>query len=98
MFYLSSTAATDNPCLIILRDKGYSLRVECCKENGESVCVYSAETCDRRFAAMNAPELLGLVTLWEHYGEEWKRTEPDILYEVIVNEDEIDDDDDDEKG
>ena len=92
MFYLSSTVATINPCLIILREKGYTLRIECSrKKSGESVCVYSAETSDRRFAGMSAEELLGLVTLWEHYGENWKRTEPDIWGEVIVNEDEDED-------
>jgi hypothetical protein len=36
-----------------------------------------------------------LVTLWEHFGEAWNRQTPDIMDEVIANEDE---DDGDEPG
>jgi len=88
MFSLGFTHGTHDPCLIVLRDKGYALRVTGGRQtDGEPHCVYVAEAEGRRFAATSGPELLGLVTLWEHFGEDWNRQTPDIMDEVIVNED-----------
>jgi hypothetical protein len=89
MFSLGFTSATHNPCLILLREKGYALQVSCGRRgNGDSFCNYVATAEGRRFSATSGAELLGLVTLWEHFGEGWNRQTPDIVDEVIVNEDE----------
>ena len=32
--------------------------------------------------AYSGPELLGLVDLWEHLGENWNQQKPDILGEL----------------
>lgn len=89
MFALSLTAATDNPALIVLREKGYTLRVSCSRRrDGSTSCSYVAVADGRRFAATTGAELLGLVSLWEHFGENWNRQEPDIMDEVTENEEE----------
>jgi hypothetical protein len=91
-FALSSAPSTDNPCLLILREKGYDLQITSSVEaNGERLCTYTAERNGSRFAANSGPELLGLVTLWEHFGENWNRQEPDILDDIMVEE-EVDSD------
>ena len=88
-FCLSSAPSTDNPCLLLLREKNYRLRITCSKKlSRESLCIYIAEKEGRRFAANSGPELLGLVTLWENYGENWNRQEPDIMDEIIEEGDE----------
>lgn len=86
-FCLSSAPSTTNPCLLILRDKGYKLQATCERQpTGETLCIYIAEKDGRRFAANSSPELLGLVTLWENYGESWNRQEPDLMDEIAIEE------------
>ena len=86
-FCLSSAPSTTNPCLLILRDKGYKLQVTSEKQpSGEVLCIYVAEKDGRRFAGNSSPELLGLVNLWENYGENWNRQEPDMMDEIVTEE------------
>ena len=92
---LSSTAATDNPALLILSSKGFDIRVNCYhSKRGKPSCVFLAERAGRRFAGDSGAELLGLVTIWEHFGEAWNRQEPDILAQVVSND--LDGEDEDE--
>jgi len=44
------------------------------------------------FLAYSGPELLGIVALWERYGEEGMIAEPDILAELSANAIECDED------
>jgi hypothetical protein len=86
-FCLSSASSTTNPCLLILRDKGYKLQVTSERQpKGEDLYIYVAEKDGRRFAGNSSPELLGLVNLWEIYGENWNRQEPDLMDEIVIEE------------
>lgn len=76
---LVASGNTYNPSLIVLRDKGYDLWLEQ-GENGSLWCAKKGEQC---FLAYTGPELLGLVTLWEHLGPDWNRQEPDVYSELI---------------
>ncbi|MDG3002304.1 hypothetical protein [Paludisphaera mucosa] len=82
-FLLSLVAAgnTFNPSLIALRAKGYSLRIEVVDDGGSNLWCASKD--GRRFAGYSPPELLGLVALWEHLGDDWNRQTPDILSELF---------------
>jgi hypothetical protein len=75
---LVASGNTYNPCLIVLRDKGYELWLE----KGEDRSLWCARKDGQSFLAYSGPELLGLVTLWEHLGEGWNRQDPDILDEL----------------
>ena len=37
---------------------------------------------DKTFLAYTGPELLGLVVLWQHLGENWNQQKPDIYGEL----------------
>lgn len=81
MFSLITTYGTYNPSLIILENKGYKLSVSYATDN-DNVTLYYASCTNSMFAAHSAPELLGLVTLWEHFGENWNRQTPDLISEL----------------
>jgi hypothetical protein len=78
---MSLTAAgnTYNPCLLLLRDKGYVLSTE----QADKRVIWCAEKNSHTFTAFSPPELLGIVVLWESQGAEWNRQQPDILGEVL---------------
>jgi hypothetical protein len=79
----SSFVASGNtykPSLIVLRDKGYDLWLEKA-DNGSSL--WCARKRDHLFLAYSGPELLGLVVLREHLGENWNQQSPDIYGELI---------------
>jgi hypothetical protein len=81
---IGSGVSTINPALYVLKLKGYSLRVEAIKEEH---CLYIAVKDGRRFVGNSAPETLGLVTMWECLGDEWRSKLPglpDVLSECIV--------------
>ena len=84
MFALSFTFATHNPALLILREKGYEISIVPDKGGGPSTFIATAT--GRRFAANGGAELLGLVTIWEHFGEDWNRQKPDVMDEAISDE------------
>lgn len=87
-FNLASSGNTTNPSLFVLRTKGYDLEV---KNIREEFCLFIAKKEGRQFVGNSAPELLGLVTLWEHLGDNWKdqlSAIPDILEKVITTESE----------
>ena len=84
MFALSFTFATHNPALLILREKGYAISIIPDKDGGPSTFIATAS--GRRFVADGGAELLGLVTIWEHFGEGWNRQEPDVIDEATSDE------------
>ncbi len=43
------------------------------------------------FLAYTGPELLGLVVLWEHLGNNWNQQKPDIYSDLIDKMEEIHD-------
>lgn len=77
---LIAAGNTYNPCLIIMRDKGYDLEAEA--KSDESL-IWVASRDGVRLSGYSPPELLGIVTLWEHYGPEWNRQSPNVLDEVL---------------
>lgn len=70
---------TYNPCLLILVEKGYRLPAE---QDGEGMS-WRAEKEDRCFVGFSPPELLGVVSLWERFGEDRNRQKPDLIDEVL---------------
>jgi hypothetical protein len=76
---LVASGNTYNPCLIVLRQKGYQLWLEK-SDNGSLWC---AKKGDQSFMAYTGPELLGLVELWEQLGKNWNQQKPDIYSELV---------------
>jgi hypothetical protein len=76
---LVASGNTYNPSLIILREKGYDLWLE----RGEDGSLWCAKKGGQSFLAYSGPELLGLVVLWEHLGEDWNQQTPNIYGELI---------------
>ena len=72
---LVASGNTYNPSLIVLRQKGYEIWLE----KAEDSSLWCAKKGDKSFLAYSGPELLGLVVLWEHLGEDWNQQRPDIL-------------------
>jgi hypothetical protein len=76
---LVASGNTYNPSLIVLRQKGYDLWLE----KGENGSLWCAKKGEQSFMAYTGPELLGLVVLWEHLGENWNQQQPDVYGELI---------------
>lgn len=70
---------TYNPSLIVLRQKGYDVWLE----PGEDGSLWCAKKGGQDFLAYTGPELLGLVALWEHLGNDWNQQQPDIYGELL---------------
>ena len=79
-FSLVAAGNTTNPSLIVLQSKGYELRLE---QEQDGQTSYVAAKNGREFLAYSAPELLGLVALWENLGDDWNRQKPDVLGELL---------------
>lgn len=62
---LVASGNTYNPCLIVLRNKGYDLWLE----KGENGSLWCAKKGGQSYLAYSPPELLGLVVLWESLGQ-----------------------------
>jgi len=83
-FSLGAAGNTTNPALLVLKTKGYELQIE---QEGDEATVYVARRDGREFLGYSAPELLGLVTLWENLGDDWNKQEPDVLTELLDDKD-----------
>ncbi|HEU5118027.1 MAG TPA: hypothetical protein VFT74_15490 [Isosphaeraceae bacterium] len=70
---------TYNPSLLILQEKGYQISAE---EGENSMTGYALKD-SVTLTACSPPELLGLATLWECFGETWNRQEPGLLEKVL---------------
>ncbi|HEY2156726.1 MAG TPA: hypothetical protein VGH33_13930 [Isosphaeraceae bacterium] len=79
---LVAAGNTYNPCLLVLREKGYDLWAE----EGLQSMIWSAAKDGHEFAAYSPPELLGIVVLWEHLGADWNRKGSDVLGELCENQ------------
>jgi len=77
--WLVASGNTYNPSLIVLREKGYDLWLE----KGENGSLWCAKKGEQSFMAYTGPELLGLVVLWEHLGDNWNQQQPDVYGELI---------------
>jgi hypothetical protein len=75
---LIAAGNTYNPCLVVLKNKGYDVSIE----EGEETLLWVATSNRNTFSAYSPPELLGIVCLWESFGENWNVQEPDILGEI----------------
>ena len=75
---------TYNPALVILNEKGYRLKFTPAKAD-EGFPDWEAEKDGHLFSATNPPELLGLVAIWERFGDRWQEAirEPDILGQTM---------------
>jgi hypothetical protein len=78
---LVAAGNTYNPCLLILRSKGYELWAE---ESNERL-LWNASKDGNFFMAYSPPELLGIVVLWESYGTNWNQQRPNLIAEVTEN-------------
>ena len=76
---LFAAGNTYNPCLVILRDKGYLLNAEV----DEDRLIWSAQKAGLECGATSPPELLGMVILAETFGRGWQAEMPDIFGEVL---------------
>jgi hypothetical protein len=78
---LVASGNTYNPSLLALREKGYDVWLESTADDDRSL--WFGRKDDRSFLAYSGPELLGLVALREHFGDDWNRQEPDLYGELI---------------
>jgi hypothetical protein len=76
---LVASGNTNNPSLIVLRQKGYDIWLE----KGDKGMLWCARKGTQSFLAYTGPELLGLAVLWEHQGKNWNQQEPDLYGELI---------------
>jgi len=73
---------TENPCLLVLKQKGYELRQWFIRDaDGEYEQHFDAVKDGRKFSAERAEEVLGLAVMWETRGEDWqtRADEPDMI-------------------
>ena len=69
---------TYNSCLLLLRSKGYQLGAE---ESGKGM-IWTASGGNCHFVAYSPPELLGIVVMWENFGNEWNQQHPNLIGEI----------------
>lgn len=75
---LVASGNTYNPALLVLRAKGYDIWLE----KGDNGTLGCARKDGHSFLAYTGPELLGLVTLWEHLGDNWNQQQPDVVVQL----------------
>ncbi len=63
---LASAGNSETACLQTLLNKGYKISAD------EDEECFKATKDGNLFSAENGIELLGLVALWEHYGDDWQ--------------------------
>ena len=78
-FNLIAAGNTYNPCLLILKSKGYEVSAE---ELSQSL-LWSASKANHCCSAYSPPELLGIVVLWETFGTNWSEQEPYLIGDIM---------------
>ena len=88
-FRLVDAANTHNPALVVLREMGFALGIyEPTYDEGETRSEddfghYYARKGDNEFVAGDPLSLLGLVSIWQQRGEQWRRDDdPFIIMEL----------------
>jgi hypothetical protein len=79
--FLNANYAVENPSVLILQSKGYTVVIRNHVDIRE--ITYTAYRDDVHLAANSCLELLGLATLWETYGVNWRIQDPDMLTDCI---------------
>src|SRR5882757_7587104 len=72
-FCLADAGNTYNPALLVLRAHGFELDLKL-KPGGPSDWIATKGL--RRFVGTDPLMLLGLVRVWEHFGDDWNRQMP----------------------
>ena len=83
-FSITDAGNTYNPALLVMRSRGYQLRIEEFDESN----IWHATKDNASFSANNPLALLALTVIWENYGEDWNQQEPSVLRELCNKEDE----------
>ncbi len=78
-FILADAGNTYNPALLVLRCKGYELELE----QGRDRNFWNARKDHRLFSAFDPVALLGLIGIWEHFGDDWNQQTPSVLDELL---------------
>ena len=71
-FQLTEAGNTWNPALEAFHRKGYRLWVELDDADDEAQAIWCAEKDGHLFNAFGPVALLGLVALWEQFGDNWR--------------------------
>ncbi|EAQ78297.1 hypothetical protein [Blastopirellula marina] len=82
---ISAAGNTSDPCLILLRSRGYHLWLEPTQRGS----LWGAEKSGISFTGYSGPELLGVVTHGEAYPGDWNRQSPDIYGDLMELTDEL---------
>ncbi|WLE99133.1 MAG: hypothetical protein QTN59_09900 [Candidatus Electrothrix communis] len=84
MFTLSDAPNTYNAALLVIKKKGYNIRIDPSDDEYE-IGDWVAYNDERQFFAANPLMLLGLVALFDERGEDWQRKSgEDNLYDAIL--------------
>ena len=78
---IASAGNSDTACLQVVLEKGFKIESEVVGESGEEIVWFEAKKDDIILAANSGIELLGLVSLWEFAGKDWK----DLLDKLPYN-------------
>ena len=77
-FSLADAGNTYNPALLVMRSRGYELRLKV-DDDGDR---WQASKDNATFGANDPLALLALTVIWEHFGEDWNQQTPSVLREL----------------
>lgn len=80
---LTEAMNTYNIALFLIKEKGYSLKIEVDGESDE-VLYWIAHKGYNEISAFNPLSLLALVTIFEQYGEKWTTVKTGDLYDNLL--------------
>jgi hypothetical protein len=83
-FRIASAGNTHNHALEVLRAKGYSV-VLYPQAGEDGLNDYWATKDGRDFIARDPVEVLGLVTLWEHFGDDWRNRRVPSHHDLLLD-------------
>lgn len=80
---LTEAMNTYNIALFLIKEKGYSLKIEIDHESDE-VLYWTAHKGPNEISAFNPLSLLALVTVFEQYGEKWTTVKTGDIYGSLL--------------